>query len=60
MCKLADPLMKVAISLARNILGITAASSTIDAGIKKNPWFWSSFALLSAKLESGSDSEYQY
>ena len=53
--------MKVAISLARNVLaplGITAASSTIDAGIKKkNPWFWSSFVLLSAKLESGSDSE---
>ena len=38
MCKLADPLMKVAISLARNVLaplGITAASSKIDAGIKK-------------------------
>ena len=36
--KLADPLMKVAISLARNVLaplGITAASSKIDAGIKK-------------------------
>ena len=52
--------MKVAISLARNVLApleITAASSTIDAGIKKNPWFWSSFVLLSAKLESGSDSE---
>ena len=36
--KLADPLMKVAISLARNVLallGITAAASEIDAGIQK-------------------------
>ena len=44
--KLADPLMKVAIPLAKNILtplGITAAASAIDAGIqkkkkKKNIW----------------------
>ena len=39
--KLAGPLMKVAISLAKNVLaqlGITAAASAIDAGIqKKNP-----------------------
>ena len=36
--KLAGPLMKVAIPLAKNVLaplGITAAASTIDAGIKK-------------------------
>ena len=44
--KLAGPLMKVAISLAKNVLaplGITAAASAIDAGIqKKNTWFWNS------------------
>ena len=37
--KLAGPLMKVAIPLAKNVLaplGITAAASTIDAGIQKN------------------------
>ena len=36
--KLAGPLMKVAIPLAKNVLaplGITAAASTIDAGIQK-------------------------
>ena len=36
--KLAGPLMKVAIPLAKNVLaslGITAAASVIDAGIKK-------------------------
>ena len=45
--KLAGPLMKVAIPLAKNVLaplGITAAGSPIDAGIKKkqkkNTWFW--------------------
>ena len=41
--KLADPLMKVAIPLAKNVLaplGITAAASAIDAGIQKNTWFW--------------------
>ena len=42
--KLAGPLMKVAIPLAKNVLaplGITAAASAIDAGIqKKNTWFW--------------------
>ena len=35
--KLADPLMKVAVPLAKNILallGMTAAASTIDAGIQ--------------------------
>ena len=41
--KLAGPLMKVAVPLAKNIsapLGITAAASAIDAGIqkKKNTW----------------------
>ena len=43
--KLAGPLMKVTIPLAKNILaplGITAAASAIDAWIqkKKNTWFW--------------------
>ena len=43
--KLAGSLMKVAITLAKNVLaplGITAAASTIDAGIqkRKNTWFW--------------------
>ena len=36
--KLADPLMKVAVPLAKNVLaslGITAAASAIDAGIQK-------------------------
>ena len=36
--KLAGPLMKVAIPLAKNVLaplGITAAASAIDAGIKR-------------------------
>ena len=39
--KLAGPLMKVAIPLAKNVLaplGITAAASAIDAGIKKNKY----------------------
>ena len=38
--KLAGPLMKVAIRLAKNVLvplGITAAASAIDAGNQKNP-----------------------
>ena len=49
--KLAGPLMKVAIHLAKNVLaplGITAVASAIDAGIqkkKKNTWIWSSFVL---------------
>ena len=41
--KLAGPLMKVAIPLAKNILaplGITAAASAIDAGIKKKNKTW--------------------
>ena len=43
--KLAGPLMKVAIPLAKNVLaplGITAAASAIDAGIQKkeNTLFW--------------------
>ena len=40
--KLAGRLMKIAVPLAKNVLarlGITAASSAIDAGIKKK-WFW--------------------
>ena len=46
--KLADPLMKVAIPLAKNVLAplrITAVASAIDARIQKqkkkeNTWFW--------------------
>ena len=42
--KLAGPLMKIAIPLAKNVLaplGITASASAINAGIqKKNAWFW--------------------
>ena len=41
--KIAGPLMKVAIPLANNIIAplvITAAASSIDAGIQKNTWFW--------------------
>ena len=42
--KLAGPLMKVAIPLAKNVLaplGFTAAASATDAGIpKKNTWIW--------------------
>ena len=43
--KLAGPLIKVAVLLAKNVLvplGITAAASAIDAGIqkKKNTWLW--------------------
>ena len=40
--KLASPLMKVTIPLAKNVLaplGITATVSAIDAGIQKNAWF---------------------
>ena len=47
--KLAGPLMKVTIPLAKNALAplrITAAASAIDAGIqkkkKKKTWFWNS------------------
>ena len=44
--KIAGPLMKIAIPLAKNVLaplGITAAALAIDAGIKqktKKTWFW--------------------
>ena len=42
--KLAGPLIKVALPLAKNILaplGITVAASAIDAGIKKKQtWIW--------------------
>ena len=41
--KLAGPLLKIAVPLAKNILahlGITAATSAIDTGIKKKTWFW--------------------
>ena len=41
--KIAGSLMKIAIPLAKNVLaalGITAAALAIDAGIKKNTWFW--------------------
>ena len=49
--KLPGPLMKVAIPFAKSVsapLGISAATSEIDAGIQKNIWFWSSFVLHSA------------
>ena len=46
MSKLARPLLKIAIALAKNVLallGITAAASAVDAGIQKNKtkktWF---------------------
>ena len=42
--KMTDPLIKVAVPLAKNILallGITAAASPIVGGIQKNTWFWS-------------------
>ena len=41
--KLAGPLIKIVIPLAKNVLaplGITAAALAIDAGIKKKTWFW--------------------
>ena len=41
--KLADPLVKVPVPLAKSILaplGITAAVSAIDAGTQKKIWFW--------------------
>ena len=41
--KLAGPLMKVAMPLAKNVLvplGLTAAISAIDGSIRKNLWFW--------------------
>ena len=45
--KLAGPLMKVAVPLAKNVLAplrIAAAASAIDAGIqKRNTRFWLSF-----------------
>ena len=43
--KLPDPLMKVAMPLAKNVLaplGLTAAMSAIDGSVKKkDAWFWS-------------------
>ena len=45
--KIAGPLMKEPVPLAKNILpplGITAAASVVDAGIqKKNTWFWNNY-----------------
>ena len=41
--KLEGPLMKVAMPLAKNVLGpliLTAAMFAIDGSIKKNSWFW--------------------
>ena len=43
--KLTGPLIKVAIPLEQNVLAplrITAAASSVDAGIQKNTWFWNS------------------
>ena len=42
--KLAGPLMKVAMPLAKNVLaplGLTSAMSAINGSIQKNAWFWS-------------------
>ena len=44
--KLAGPLMKIAVPLAKNVLaplGIATAASAIDAGIKEKIWFWKYF-----------------
>ena len=52
--KLAGPLMKVAVPLAKNILaalGITAAPSTIDAGIKKKIHSSGTTTLISSNEE---------
>ena len=52
--KLAGPLMKVAIPLAKNILaplGITAAASAIDAGIQKKIHGSGTTALIISKEE---------
>ena len=53
--KLAGPLMKVAVPLAKNILaplGIAATASAIDPGIKKKTRFWkSSFNNLKQRNE---------
>ena len=41
--KLAGPLMKVAMPLAKNVLAplsLTAAMSAIDGSIQKKSWFW--------------------
>ena len=41
--KIAGPLRKVAVPLAKNVLaplGTTAVASIIDAWIQKNTWFW--------------------
>ena len=49
--KLAGPLIKVAVPLAKNILaplGITAAASAIDAGIQKKMYgFWTTALMIS-------------
>ena len=52
--KLAGPLMKVAVPLAKNILaplGITAAASAIDAGIQKNIYGSGTTALIISNEE---------
>ena len=52
--KLAGPLMKVAIPLAKNVLaplGITAAASAIDAGIKKKKKHGSGTTLIISNEE---------
>ena len=51
--KLTGSLLKVAVSLAKNILvplGTTAAAPAIDAGIQKKIQFRSSFVLRSANI----------
>ena len=44
--KLLGPLLKTGLPLLKSVikpvglLGLTAASSAIDAGVQKNTWFW--------------------
>ena len=50
--KLAGPLMKIAVPLAKNVLaplGITAAASAIDAGIKKKHGSGNTTLIISMK-----------
>ena len=44
--KILGPLLKIGLTLLKSVikplglLGLTAASSAIDAGVQKNIWFW--------------------
>ena len=56
--KLLGPLLNTGLPLLKSVikplglLGLTAASSAIDAGVQKNTWFRSSFRLCSANSSS--------